>query len=130
MQQTFTIGSTEFGIGRATLKIEAGTMWLEIWGDEAIADQIADDESHPFGWILFPPNFYARAVPYETDGAAKVLHLTDETLDDYDIALYLLEHNDAYGTVRITDNDGTVTVEGTAYANGEELPLRIRAAVS
>ena len=122
----FLIDKTEFGIGSVTLSIDpsASTFTLEIVGDEAIAANIGAADTHPFNWIIYPPKFYVRAAVFTSVGGTKTLDIDEDALDEYDIALYLIEHNDVMGTLTISA-EGQISVVGTTSINGKTMPLEI-----
>ena len=127
----FLIDNTEFGVGQVTFSINptANTFTVEIVGDEAIAASIGAAESHPFNWISYPPHFYVRDAVFTHEGDIKTLDIDEDALDEYDIALYLMEHNDVLGTFTLTA-DGLITVVGTVAINGNAVKLAICARAS
>jgi hypothetical protein len=117
----FKIGDTNFGIGEIVLKIENGIISnLTITGNEDTYKQITADESgYWYLSTLNPPKIYFRELPLD-DGK---IEITDELLDEYDIALYFNEHNDLYGTLAI--NDKYITIKGEVNLWGSIYPLEI-----
>lgn len=122
----FRLNNTDFGIGRVRLllPVTEQVLTLEIIGSEELATTIASDETQVFNWILYPPKIYFRDVPYTITNGVKSLTVNNKLLDEYDIALYLLVHNDLFGTLSISA-DGIITFSGTTQLDGEELPLEI-----
>ena len=122
----FTIDNTEFGIGSVTLSVDPadGAFTLEIVGDATLATAIGANETHPFNWIIYPPKFYVRQAVLVGEGNAKTLDIDDDALDEYDIALYLIEHNDVFGRLTLA-NDGLVRFSGTTSIDGAIRPLDI-----
>ena len=117
----FRIGDTDFGIGEIILEIDNGIISdLTITGSEDMYEQLTADESENwYSSTVYPPKVYFREVPL-TDGK---IEITDELLDEYDIALYLNEHNDLYGTLVICDK--RITVKGEVNLWGTIYPLEI-----
>lgn len=116
---TFKINGTEFGIGKIRYELsENGRLQdLDIWGSEEVYNEIKDgideDESHPWDWILYPPHVYFWTVDLPID---KSVVINEELLDEYDIALYLMEHTDFYGTLTITNECIEINAEiGDSY---------------
>ena len=62
---------------------------------------------------MYPPKIYFRNVPYEN----KAIIVDEEFLDEYDIALYMMEHNDFTGTIEIMNE--TIQINGQADIMGE-----------
>lgn len=50
-------------------------------------------------WALEPPRLYFRSVPLASSGDALSLTVDDDLLDDYDVALYFVEHHQIHGTL-------------------------------
>lgn len=96
---SFKIGNKEFGIGNIHFSMEDHLVHLEINGDEKILDELSGEENGRWGWALYPPRLYFRGVPY--DGESIVIDKGN--LYDYDISLYMMEHNDFTGILKITD---------------------------
>lgn len=110
---SFKIGDTEFGIGDVQLSIEDGLINLEITGSEEIFDKLTEDDDCKWNWALYPPKIYFRNVPFDN----KAIVIDEEFLDQYDIALYMMEHNDFIGTLEITDKN--IHIEGKTDIMGE-----------
>ena len=102
----FKINGTEFGIGKVRFELtENGRLQnLEIWGSEKVYDEIKEgideDEPHPWDWILYPPHVYFWEVDLPIDNS---IVINEDLLDEHDIALYLMEHADFYGSLTITN---------------------------
>ena len=119
----FKIGDTDFGIGEVVLKIDSEKDIISdmtITGKEEVYKQITSDENGY--WRLstqYPPKIYLRGVPLN----GNVIEITDELLDEYDIALYFMEHNDVHGTLTI--NEKCIAIKGEVNLWGEIRPLEI-----
>lgn len=62
-----------------------------------------------------------KSVPYT---GAKIV-VDEQLLDEYDIALYMMEHNDFKGWVDI--DCSAIHIKGVADIMGEEYPIKIHA---
>lgn len=96
---SFKIGDTEFGIGDIQFAIEDNRLSLEVTGSEEIFDKLTEEEDGEWSWALYPPKIYFRAVPY----VGEDIIVDENFLDQYDIALYIMEHHDFTGTIKISD---------------------------
>lgn len=110
---SFKIGDTEFGIGDVQLSIEDGLVNLEITGSEEIFNELTENDDCEWNWALYPPKIYFRNVPFND----KTIVVDEEFLDQHDIALYLMEHNDFTGTLELTNKN--IHIEGKADIMGE-----------
>ena len=122
----FKIGDTDFGIGEFALQIENGIISnLTIAGNEDVYKQLTADENGCwYSSTLCPPKIYFREIPLN-DGK---IEITDELLDEYDVALYFNEHNDLYGTLTISDK--LVAVKGEANLWGTIYPIEVIAEIT
>jgi hypothetical protein len=77
-------------------------------------------------WALYPPLLYFRNIPLARFSSSGVLAVDDEVLDEYDIALYMLEHHDILGT--LTYRSGVLTFVGifTTYVNDKGTSIDAR----
>lgn len=116
---SFRIGDAEFGIGDVQLSIEDGLINLEITGSEEIFNKMTEDDECKWSWALYPPKIYFRNVPFDN----KAIVIDEEFLDQYDIALYMMEHNDFTGTLGLTDKN--IHIEGKADIMGETSAVSI-----
>lgn len=124
----FQLDGTDFGVGQTTLLYHepGGLLTLEIVGSEEVAAALAATETHPFNWILYPPKLYIRAAAFGEEEGRQTIEIDEEVLDNYDIALYLLEHHDVFGTLTITPSRH-LTFHGSALLDGQEVALVISA---
>ena len=117
----FKIGDTDFGIGEVDLKIENGMISnLTITCNKDVHEQITSDENGI--WYLtagYPIKVYFREIPLNNGE----VEITEELLDECDIALYFNEHNDIYGTLTIDDKYIRVKSEVHLWRN--TYPLEI-----
>ncbi|AMR29026.1 hypothetical protein A0257_19250 [Hymenobacter psoromatis] len=122
----FRLNGTDFGIGsvQLLLPVTEQLLTLKITGSEEVTEAIITDEAQAFNWILYPPMIYFTDVPYALVNGIKTLTISEELSDNYDIALYLMMHDDLTGTLSITA-DNIITFSGTAQLDGADLPLEI-----
>lgn len=121
--QKFIIGTDNYGVGKITWKIDREELVirdLTIEGDKETLDKLSGDDL--VNWPLFPPKFYVWEAPFEMKDGKIQVQITEEMLDDYDIALYLMEHNDVYGLLTI-DETGMLFFEGVTFISGKEKQL-------
>ena len=116
---SFRIGDTEFGIGDVQFAVKDNLLSLEVTGNEDVFDELTDDEDSKWSWALYPPKIYFRAVPY----VGKDVIVDEEFLDQHDIALYMMEHNDFIGTLKISDCN--IDICGQVDIYGDMLTLTI-----
>jgi hypothetical protein len=131
----FTIGETDFGIepGQSRLDLASqadGTvlLTLEVQGNQAVFDQLNAGGNSEWSWALYPPQFYLRQYPLPGQPKKKTVtvELQPEDADNYDVALYLMEHNPVED-VRITIKKGAqVEVTGQVELLGDLKDFRIR----
>jgi len=74
---------------------------------------------------LYPPKFYVNKAPYSKKGDAILLNVDEAFLDENEIALYLIEHNDFFGKINIENN--LIRIKGKVLISGEEMVLEIEA---
>lgn len=128
---TFMLGETEFGVDAAksscTTRQEDGQLWLSfvVHGDQATYDAIFADEDSPWSWTLSPPRFYGDFPATRNAAGVVESRVTIDDLEEYEVALYLMNHNDVEVVVRLHP-DGTAEAEGMADLMGEQTPFRIR----
>lgn len=123
--QKFIIGTDNFGIGKVTCKIDSENSIindLTIIGNEEIFEELSADENGKWNWALYPPKLYLRKIPFNLKQGKIEVAITEEILDEYDVALYLMEHNDIYGTFTI-DKNKVFLFEGITYISGKEMKL-------
>ena len=117
---SFIIGDIEFGIGSFEYSVKDKVLNLEIYADEDRFDELCEDDDFKFGWALDTPQMYFTDVP--VDGADVMVD--EDLLEQCDIALYMMEHNDFYGKVLISDK--VICIEGEVDLMGEVHDLSIR----
>ena len=117
---SFIIGDVEFGIGSFEYSVKDNVLNLEIYADEDRFDELCENDDFEFGWALDAPQMYFTDVP--VDGADVMVD--EDLLEQCDIALYMMEHNDFYGKVLISDK--VICIEGEVDLMGEDHDLSIR----
>lgn len=124
----FQLDGTDFGVGQTALVYHEpeGLLTLEISGSEEVAAALAANETHPFSWILYPLKLYIRATAFREEKGSRTIKIDEEALDKYDIALYLLEHHDVFGTLTIMPGR-KLTFHGSVMLDGREVDLAISA---
>ena len=128
---TFILGDTEFGVDQAQslckTRQQDGQLWLsfDVYGDQAVFDVISADEDSQWSWTLEPPRFYGDFPA--TRGADGVVEsrVTLDDLAEYEVVLYLMNHNDVEVVVRLHP-DGTAEAKGTVDLMGEQTPFLAR----
>src|SRR5687767_12300321 len=109
---TFMLGDTEFGVDAAKSSCKTrqqdGQLWpgFTVHGDQATYDVIFADEDSPWSWTLHPPRFYGDFPAKRDDAGVVEARVTIDDLEEYEVALYLVNHNDVEVVVRLHP-DGT-----------------------
>lgn len=125
---TFTIDDTDFKIDEVKSRysltvLNSGDAVIdaEIYGDKEQYEKITEDyDSSPWSWTLYPPHFYMRSYPVKkqaTTGAFEV-SVSQDDLDEYEVAIYLIEHN-ALDDVKVKADLKRFEVSGTVFLSGE-----------
>jgi hypothetical protein len=130
----FIIGDTDFGIdpGQSRWDLKPSPdgrllLTVEIHGGQEAYDRITAAEGSEWAWTLYPPHFYLRSYPVSAPakGRAVTVQLAPEDVEDYDVALYLMEHHDV-DAVAIRATGNRLEVMGRVDLMGEERDFRIR----
>jgi len=106
---SFKIGTTEFGVGKVVLSVENNLLNLEISGSDEMFDQLTEADDSEWGWALYAPKIYFEDVPFK----GNTLTIDNETLNQCNIALYMMEHNDFTGTIELTED--VIHIQGEVY---------------
>ena len=129
----FFFGETNFGVepkqSRFDLKKASDgrlLLTIEVHGKEKLYKEVTADENSEWSWTLYPPYFYLRDYPVaeQTKGTERQLRLKPEDADNFDVALYLMEHNNVEG-VTIKVNDHRIEISGHVDLMGEPREFRI-----
>ena len=128
---SFILGDTEFGVDRAKSSCKTrqqdGQLWLsfDVYGDQGTYDLISADEDSPWSWTLYPPRFYGDFPATRDDTGVVEARISVDDLCEYEVALYLMNHNDVDVVVR-QNPDGTAEANGVVDIFGKQTPFRIR----
>jgi hypothetical protein len=132
---TFAINDTDFGINGvesvARLNVRgdgSSILTLDVTGDETVYQAIAEREDSEWSWSLYPPRFYLvdyNLAPCDQSRAGEIT-LAPEDYDEYDLALYMMEHNQVSAIVIELHQGCEVSVSGIVDLMGEEKTFRIR----
>jgi hypothetical protein len=117
--RSFKIGTTEFGVGKVVLSTENNLLNLEISGSGDMFDQLTEADDSEWGWALYAPKIYFEDVPFK----GNTLTIDNETLNQCNIALYMMEHNDFTGTIELTED--VIHIQGEVYLMDSILPVFI-----
>ncbi|WP_272151068.1 hypothetical protein [Tenacibaculum aiptasiae] len=124
MKEKFSIGDYNFSIDRneSTIEINGNQIInLTIKADENVFDQLCDKENFEFSYGLYPPEFYASQIDL---GKNKQIVINEQNQNNYEIALYFMEHNDVDVNISILNN--WIIILGETYINGKKYPLEIK----
>jgi len=121
MKQSFMMNGTEFGVDEISVEWENDLLSVDIIGSKEIFDKLCEDEDGEWSWALETPHFYLKDVPYK----GGLLEVDEEMLCNYEIAVYMMEHNDFCGTVEFKNQE--LHISGVVDMMGEEIKLEIHA---
>ncbi len=130
---SFIIDGTDFGIDEASSAVDISTkdkgrliLNVEIKGDKQRHSQITENESSPWSWTLYPPRFYLREYPVSgSPTKGMIVRLMPDDTDNYDVAIYMMEHNGVDGVVIKIGKQGRVEISGRVGIDGKWLPFTI-----
>ena len=129
----FFIGKTNFGVDAKKSRFDVAkaadgrlVLTVEIDGDEEIHKKLTANPGSKWSWTLYPPQFYLRNYPLAEKARGKEHKITLKPADSeiYDVALYLMEHNNVAG-VTIKLNDTRIEIAGQVDLMGEPQDFRI-----
>ena len=130
----FKIDDTEFGIDQAkssfklkVVKSGDAVIDAEIYGDKERYEKITEDyDTSPWSWTLYPPHFYLRSYPAKSGRKAGTFNATVSTddLNAYEVAIYLMEHNDV-DDVKVTADHQGFKATGMVFLSGKPHPFSI-----
>ncbi|GAB3617767.1 hypothetical protein GCM10027416_23240 [Okibacterium endophyticum] len=113
------MGDEQLGLDRAHSSVvlsDSGTLNAELRATAAPTATAA--------WALSPPLLYFRNVPLVAKKGHRVLTVDDDVLDEYDVALYFVEHYDVEGILTL-DSAGGLTFDGVTRLGVDPDPSRI-----
>lgn len=135
MPMSFTINDTDFKIDGAksryslkVLKSGDAVIEAEIYGEKEQYEKITEDyDSSQWSWTLYPPHFYMRSYPAKKHGSAGAFKaaVSQVDLDEYEVAIYLIEHNDV-DEVKVKADAKTYEAAGTVFLSGKPHPFSIK----
>ena len=129
----FVIGTTDFGIDPESaifeivqLDKDSALLTVEFESSREVFDRICQERDKDWGWASFPPSFYLRDFPIPTPGASGVVNVRFDrnAYREYEVALYMMEHNTVEGTLAITDGQ-RIEITGQVELIGKPTPFRI-----
>lgn len=121
---TFHLDETDFGIdlARSSCSIDevdgARVINVEIHGDDSKYDAITETEDSEWSWTLYPPHLYIHDFPLNDDYGTLRAKISRDDLDEYEAAIYLIEHNDVDDVDVSVDGSGKLFVSGTVFLSG------------
>jgi hypothetical protein len=130
----FLIGDTNFGVEREKSRFDLTKaadgrllLTIEIRGNEKIYDDLSAADDSEWSWTLYPPYFYLRdyPVPETSDGNNVAIKLKAEDSDEFDLAIYLMEHFDVEG-VAINVCGDRIEISGRVNLTDEPRPFSIK----
>lgn len=110
----FVIDGFDFGIddARSSIVAKDGFVDLKLVSDDMIIQHLMTQDEHVWNWLIQPPFLYVLGLPCNIDSNGDFQHeISEQELDDYDIALYVMEHFDV-SPCRITRQGMVVTAHG------------------
>lgn len=113
----FVIDDFDFGVDstRTSLIVKGSTFELKLVGNDAVVSETMMLDEHRWNWLIQPPFLYAISIPCTVDKSGDFEHdITEEELDDFDIALYVMEHCDVF-PCKISKKGNSVTVSGKVH---------------
>jgi hypothetical protein len=128
---SFTINGSEFGVNREKSRLgfnppmsSTRDISLSVYGDNQTYQALTEAEGSEWSWTLYPPHFYLRGFPVPDELPFSV-SLTDKDCEEYDIALYMMEHN-FVEAITLSINPGPqVEVRGEVKLSGKIVDFRI-----
>jgi hypothetical protein len=131
---SFVIGGTDFGIDSAATVASITThadgsrvLNLDVQGDEKTYRSVSESEDSKWSWTLYPPRFYLSGYEFAFRGVAENLEiaLTSNDYEDYDVGLYMMEHNEVSDVVIKFHADEYVSVVGRVDLMGDDEAFEI-----
>jgi hypothetical protein len=129
----FIIGKTNFVIEakKSRFDLKKGSdgcllLTIEVHGNEKVYKEVTADEDSEWSWTLYPPYFYLHDYPVleKAKGKEHEITLKPKDSDDFDVALYLMEHN-GVEAVTIKVDDHCLEISGKVDLVGKPSEFRI-----
>ena len=127
----FLIKATDFGIDRSRSRLtfergegKARIVDLVIHGHPETHAQLTNHNESDWSWSLYPPKLYVSSYPVPADHPLEI-DLSPDDGEDYDIALYMMEHHPIEAAEIEIDADGQVEIRGWAELSGELVDFAI-----
>lgn len=135
--RVFSIGSTDFGVdgtkSRIRLDVQGDGMLevhVDIHGDEAVFERLADVEDGEWSWALYPPVFFLHGLrvaqgqagagaggrPGQQPGAAD---------DAAESGIYMMQYRDIAALDIIELSARRLAMSGLVDFHGRQLPFQI-----
>ncbi|NND97015.1 MAG: hypothetical protein HKN47_06765 [Pirellulaceae bacterium] len=101
---------------------------IEIRGKQCVHDQISEDDASPWSWALYAPHFYLREFPAKptTDKSQYLATATLDDIDDYELAIYMMEHSDIDDVQISVQPNKSLDITGRVDLFGNEHTFAIR----
>ena len=113
----FIIDGFDFGIdlSRSHIKPTANGADIVMVGDDSVIQTLIQTDDGPWSWLISAPMLYFRDFMFSPCAdSAFSRDITDDDLDDFDIALYVMEHCDIL-PCRIALDSGVFTAVGRVH---------------
>jgi len=124
IKEEFSIGNHEFSFDHenSTIEIIGNKITdLTIKSDESVFDELCEKEDFEFSYGIYSPEFYAREIDLGKKGQ---IVINEKNQNDYETALYFMEHNDL--NINLSLHPDWILVVGWTKISGKEYPITIR----
>lgn len=124
IKEEFSVGNYNFSIDHVNSTVEiidSRIVNLTIKASEDIFDELCENDDFEFSYGLYSPEFYAREIDL---GKKEQIVINKKNQNDYDTALYFMEHNDL--NINLSLHPNWILVVGWTRINGKEYPISIR----
>ena len=130
MADSFVIGETEFGVDRASVKVEfplrpdgLANVHIEVGGDKSVFESLSEDER--WSWALYPPAFSIRQYPVSPEDAKLSGPIEIAARDQtFEMDLYMMEYCEVRSVIIRKETDG-ILVAGRVDMWGQDMPFHI-----
>lgn len=124
IREEFSIGNYEFSFDHenSTIEIIGNKITdLTIKSDEGVFDELCKKDDFEFSYGIYSPEFYARDIDLGKKGQ---IVINEKNQNDYETALYFMEHNDL--NINLSLHPHWILVVGSTKISGKEYPITIR----